>query len=348
MILPIGDAPNPRNFTPWVTWLLIAANVAVYLLLTLPQGLTPATPGDPRLGEYVQFLRTAVPPEQLSLALSRTSAWDLTVFTFGYRPADPSLLDLFASLFMHAGIAHLAGNMLFLYIYGDNVEARLGRLAYLLAYLGAGVAASLSFAWLAGPSQTPLVGASGAISGVLGLYFVAYPRNVVRMLVGLPPFFFTVVLLPAWLVLGAYVLFSNLLPLLSGAESSVAYGAHLGGFAAGVGLAVPIVWGGLLMGARPSASAPEGVLGQARSLEKEGRVQGALQILVRARQSAVGADRAELELEIGSLLARHGLRAQAYQWLYRAAQHRRTAPEAQRVMAEMGLDPRLLARVSPR
>jgi len=123
--------------------------------------------------------------------------------------------------------------MLFLWIYGDNVERRLGALPYLFAYLATGVVATLSHALVFSSSDMPLVGASGAISGVLGFYFVFFPRNTVRMLAFLPPFLMQVFVVPARWVLGAFVVLDNLLPFLISGESGVAHGAHLGGFLAG-------------------------------------------------------------------------------------------------------------------
>ena len=135
---------------------------------------------------------------------------------------------------------HLAGNMLFLWIYGDNVEHRLGSVGYLVAYLGTGIAATLTYAMFAAGGDVPMVGASGAISGVLGFYFLWFPRNKVRLLVVLFPFYFDVWRVNARIVLGFYLLIENLLPfwLTSGeGGGGVAYGAHIGGFVAGVGAA---------------------------------------------------------------------------------------------------------------
>jgi hypothetical protein len=129
--------------------------------------------------------------------------------------------------------------MLFLWIYGDNVEHRLGRFGYLAAYIATGFAAALGDAMLRPGSAIPAVGASGAISGILGFYFIWFPRNHVRVWVFLFPLIMTVVELPARLVLGIYLVLDNILPaLLSGGEGGVAYGAHLGGFLAAVGAAV--------------------------------------------------------------------------------------------------------------
>lgn len=134
---------------------------------------------------------------------------------------------------------HLFGNMLFLWIYGDNVEHRLGSLKFILGYLGTGVAATVFYALFAAGSPIPLVGASGAISGVLGFYFLWFPRNVVRLFVFLFPIFMNVVQVSARLVLTFYLLIDNLLPFLfsrSGA-GGVAHGAHIGGFIAGLAVA---------------------------------------------------------------------------------------------------------------
>ncbi len=203
-MLPIGDTPNPRNFRPWVNWALIAVNVAVFFGVSLPMG--------EQYGVYV--------------------------FEHGYKPGVPEVSDLFYSMFLHGGLAHLAGNMLFLWIYGDNVEHRLGRLTYLLVYIGCGIAATLTFGFFAGGSRVPLVGASGAISGVLGLYFLLFPRNKVKVFLFFFPFVMGVYLIPARIVLGLYVVVDNFFPALLGASSNVAYGAHLGGFFAGVLAAV--------------------------------------------------------------------------------------------------------------
>ena len=344
MIFPIGDAPNPRGFTPWVTWGLIAVNVLVYLLFTLPLASTQADFSQPVAQDYLRFLESVVPRAQIPMAAAQASQWDLVVYELGFRPSHPQPTDLFTSMFMHAGFAHLLGNMVFLWIYGDNVEHRLGRLPFLLTYLGTGIAATLSFAWLAGGAPTPLVGASGAISGVLGVYFVSFPRNVVKLFAAFPPFFLNVFLLPAWVVLGAYVLFSNLLPLLSGAASNVAYGAHLGGFAAGLAVALPLAYGvGRFGGKRESTG--KRARDRAGELESSGQPRRALAELRRAAAGAEGTERAELQLAIGRLLARHGRRTEAYQWLHRALQHPSTASDARHAIRDLKLDPRLLARL---
>ncbi len=235
MLLPIGDTPNPRG-KPYVNNLLIAANLAVFVLVSLPLSLQSPDFANPLLLEYLQALGAEghVSIEQI---LQHVTSYDLFVFQYGYRPDAPSLLTLFSAMFLHGNWAHLAGNMLFLWIFGDNVEARLGHSGYLLIYLLTGIAATLFFALFVAESAVPLVGASGAISGVLGCYFLWFPRNQVKIV------FFPFVLIPflvsARLVLGVYLLMDNLLPFLvnGGTGAGVAHGAHIGGFLAGMGVA---------------------------------------------------------------------------------------------------------------
>ena len=233
MFLPIADAPNPKG-TPLATWALIAANVAIFFVVNVPLGTQRADFDDPEFREYVEFMARAVGDRaDLREVVQRTSAYDLFVFKHGYRPAEPRVGDLLLSMFLHGGFMHLFGNMLFLWIYGDNVERRLGLLPYVFWYLLTGVAATLFHAVVFSTSDTPLVGASGAISGVLGFYFIWFPRNVVRVLFFLPPFLMQTFEVPARLVLGVYLVFDNVLPFLLAGEGGVAHGAHIGGFLAG-------------------------------------------------------------------------------------------------------------------
>ena len=240
MFLPLGDEPNPRG-TPVVTWTLIGVNVAVFLLVTLPLSTIQPAFDDPVLVDYVRALAPRLSGRmELEALLQQVSAYDLVVFAHGFRPAEPSVPALATSMFLHGGFMHLAGNMLFLWIYGDNVEHRLGRWRYLAAYLGTGVLATLSHAALDLDSVVPVLGASGAVSGVLGFYFIWFPRNRVRLWIMLFPFFMNVVYAPARLVLGVYLVVDNLLPLLASRATGgggVAYGAHIGGFAAGLAYA---------------------------------------------------------------------------------------------------------------
>jgi membrane associated rhomboid family serine protease len=239
MFLPVGDTPNPPGI-PYATYLLIGLNVAVFLLIALPLSGARPDPADPLLHEYLR-VAGAKSPQAARILFEQLSAYDLFVFRHGFRPGSPQPTALFTSLFLHAGWMHLFGNMLFLYIFGDNVEHRLGRFRYLLAYLGMGVLSTLFFALFVPGSQVPLVGASGAISGVLGCYYLWFPRNQVKTFVFLFPFLVTTFLIPARLVLGFYLLVDNLLPFLldAGGNGGVAHGAHLGGFIAGFAIA----WG---------------------------------------------------------------------------------------------------------
>ena len=236
MLLPLSDAPNPGG-RPYVTYTLIALNVLVYVLVSLPLGSQPPDTSSPAFRAYIDVVRDQLPANvPIRAVLNSLSAYDLFVFEHGYKPAAPQATDLLFSLFLHGGFLHLFGNMLFLWIYGDNVEYRLGRVAYLLWYLATGVAATLFFSLFAPSSSVPLVGASGAISGVLGFYFLWFPRNTVRMFVFLFPFFMNVVAVRARIVLGIYLVLDNLLPFLLAGSSGggVAHGAHIGGFVAGL------------------------------------------------------------------------------------------------------------------
>lgn len=237
MLLPIGDIPNPKT-RPYINWLLIAINVAVFLAISLPAIFSRPDLNDPALLEYLQSIG-AQGNWPVAVIYEHLTAYDLLVFRYGYRPVEFSLLSMFTAMFLHAGWMHLAGNMLFLWIYGDNVEHRLGHGAYLLSYLGTGLAATLFFGLLMPESQVPMIGASGAISGVLGFYFLWFPRNRIKVFVFLFPLIMTTVFIPSRIVLGVYLVIDNLLPFLSRSSEGggVAYGAHIGGFAAGLLLA---------------------------------------------------------------------------------------------------------------
>ena len=238
MLLPIGDVPNPKT-TPYINWLLIGINIAVFAVITIPLSATRPDLTDPALLEYLSLIG-ARGGWSTQMVYQHVSAYDLLVFKYGFRPAEFSLLSMFTAMFMHAGWMHLAGNMLFLWIYGDNVEHRLGHVGYLMAYLGAGLVATLFFALFVPNSQIPMLGASGAISGVLGFYFLWFPRNRIKVFVFLFPLIMTTFLIPARIVLGVYLVIDNVLPfMMNSAEGGgVAHGAHIGGFLAGLGIAL--------------------------------------------------------------------------------------------------------------
>ncbi len=176
--------------------------------------------------------------------------WQLTVgidwsaYYFGFIPKlffqDPigNFYRLFTSMFLHGGFTHIIGNMLYLFIFGDNIEAAFGRLKYLLMYILWGIAAALLHGIINFNSNIPTIGASGAISGVLGAYFVLFPHANIQTLV----FFFNIITVrrvKSFYYLGFWFLY-QLIPASLGEITGVAYWAHIGGFIAGAIMALPI------------------------------------------------------------------------------------------------------------
>ena len=239
MFLPIGDEPNPHHL-PVATIALIAINVAVFVLITLPFSMRPPDLGDPMLAEYLRALLPSLPPGTAADAvLQQVSAYDLVVYRWGFRADALNPITLLTCMFLHGGFMHLVGNMLYLWIYGNNVEHRLGALWYLIWYLLTGAAAVLfQFAFSLG-SSIPMVGASGAISGVLGFYLIWFPKHVVKVWVFLFPIFMGIWNINATLVLIMYLVLDNIVPFLigQGQGGGVAHGAHIGGFIAGMAAA---------------------------------------------------------------------------------------------------------------
>jgi len=315
MVLPIGDAPNPRGL-PWVTYALIAVNCAVCAAITVPLSAVPVDANDPRYLAYVDAVRHSLPdPSLLPQLLRNASEYDLFVFAHGFRPAHMTLPDLFTAMFLHGGFLHLFGNMLFLWIYGDNVEHHLGPLRYLIAYLATGAAASLSHVLLDPSSNLPMVGASGAISGVLGCYFVWFPRNHVRLLWLLPPFLLQTVLVPARIVLAFYLMLDNLLPLLAGGRTGgIAHAAHIGGFVAGAAGAYAIGRWRLARAPVPSDH-PQDVLALAGALRARGDGEQAVAALLRfARDNPRSPEVADVQALAGTILLEDlGESTEAYQ-----------------------------------
>jgi membrane associated rhomboid family serine protease len=231
-MFPIGDDNTGRTRTPYFTWLLIAANIAVFVLL---QGLGS--------NERFTYAFSTVPAEIVTgQDVDRpVSIQDLSgkeVGTIDLEPTPiPVYLTLLTSMFMHGGIAHIFGNMLYLWIFGDNIEDELGHARYLLFYLACGILAGLAHVFTTllfkGNPYIPALGASGAISGVLGGYMVLHPRRRVRVIM-----LRTIQEVPAIWAIGiwfAFQLISGLGMLGAGAAAGgVAYGAHIGGFIAGV------------------------------------------------------------------------------------------------------------------
>ncbi|HEU5236264.1 MAG TPA: rhomboid family intramembrane serine protease [Pyrinomonadaceae bacterium] len=236
MLFPIGDDNTGRTGTPVVNYVLILINILVFVFL---QGLGT--------NEKFTYAYSTVPGEIITGRDIVTSPVVVQHFT-GQRIEMPGLqrtpipvyLTLITSMFMHGGIAHIFGNMLFLWIFGDNVEGRLGHIRYLIFYLTCGILAGLAhvFATYAMASNestllVPSLGASGAISGVLGGYLLLFPTNRVIVLLS-----WFVVPVPAFVAIGMWFVFqliSGLGVLGSGSQAGgVAYAAHIGGFIAGL------------------------------------------------------------------------------------------------------------------
>jgi len=245
VVIPVHDV-NPARRTPWVTYALIAANVIVFLLTpSSTAGADEIALADLCRQEAFFQQYGAIPRELVTNdQLNRAPTGEVGVGRGGQgcvvdRPAytKPPVLSVLTSMFLHGGWLHLLGNMLFLFIFGNNVEDRFGRLRFLLFYLFGGYVAAYGFA-LANPDSTqPLVGASGAIAAVLGAYLVLFPRARVWTWVVLFP-----LPMPAWLVLGAWFalqwLYSAGFAITS--AGAVAYLAHILGFVFGALVALPV------------------------------------------------------------------------------------------------------------
>jgi len=135
VFLPIGDEPNPSEHLPLVTIGLIAINVAIFLLLALPLGARAPDPNDPVLADYLRAIVPQLPAgTSVQAVLQRVTAYDLLLFRWGFRASAPSLTTLLTGMFLHGGLLHVAGNMLYLWVYGNNVEDRLGRVGFLFWY----------------------------------------------------------------------------------------------------------------------------------------------------------------------------------------------------------------------
>jgi membrane associated rhomboid family serine protease len=242
-LIPIHD-DNPTHRPAVVTWTLIAINVVVFFISPISPldiGGDANTPAG--FCRQIAFFRewAAIPVELLE-----NDPLDVTAGPPSGDRCEPvrpdyqkvPALSVLTAMFLHGGLLHLAGNMLFLFVFGNNVEDRLGHLRYLLFYLACGYLATYGFALSDPSSQETLVGASGAIAGVLGAYLLLFPRARVTSLV--PFLFFLPVWLPAWVVLGSWFVLQWLY--FQGAATAqgagVAYLAHVVGFVAGVVLVI--------------------------------------------------------------------------------------------------------------
>jgi membrane associated rhomboid family serine protease len=231
MFIPIGDDNSDRKITPFINYALIALNLIVFFVLQKMGS-----------GDDFTYAFSTVPAEILTgkdivtastVQLDPGTGHNFRIPGLMHTPI-PVYLTLITGIFMHGGFGHLFGNMLYLFIFGDNLENRLGHTKYLFFYLLTGGIASLShvFATYFQGSNTliPCLGASGAISAVLGAYVFLFPQNKVRVVI---VYFLTSV--PAYIALGAWIVFQVVsgLGLLGGKSDGVAYAAHIGGFIAG-------------------------------------------------------------------------------------------------------------------
>jgi len=213
MFIPLKDL-NPRRTYPFINTTLILVNVLVFLY---QYSLPPHT--------FKVFMTT------YATIPARFPAW-----LSGHAPLESAFVPLLTSMFLHSGVLHIAGNMLFLWIFGDNVEDYLGHFRYLVFYLVSGLAAGATHILINQASRVPSIGASGAIAGVMGAYFILYPRA--RVLIWFFPIFFFHV--PAWLMLGYWFVMNFLsgtataIAETSQTSGGIAFWAHIGGFVAGV------------------------------------------------------------------------------------------------------------------
>lgn len=221
-MIPISDNPGPRRRFPFVNYALILINIGVFIAEMV-------------YGQCFQFAYSTIP-----YGITHNTEFALQGCPYG-QP-QPVYVTLLTSMFLHANLLHIGGNMLYLWIFGDNVEDRLGHVWYLIFYLFCGLVASVAQIVVAPDSQLLNLGASGAIAGVLGAYLVFFPGSKVRTLIYIG-FFITFVRLSAFIVIGLWFV----LQLVSGIQSlnpsqiemgGVAYFAHVGGFAAGLVIAL--------------------------------------------------------------------------------------------------------------
>jgi membrane associated rhomboid family serine protease len=219
-MLPLGDQNIPGKGPAFITMLFIALNVVVFVFLQLP---------DPAF----TYAWAAVPAE-ITTGQDIVGRVPVNGFFIELEPSpEPVYLTLISSMFMHGGWAHLAGNMLFLWIFGDNVEHAMGHVPFVVFYLAAGIVATLAHVVYQPDSIIPLVGASGAISGILGAYLVMFPRNRVAVFV-----FPYTLWVPAIFAIGLWAVFQFVAGFgqIAATEQTagVAYLAHIGGFIAGL------------------------------------------------------------------------------------------------------------------
>ena len=204
MLFPYKD-DNPRILVPYVTYAIISINVLVFVF-------------------------------QLNMGMVSSAAEREFIYRFGFIPANFSIITVFTSMFLHGGISHIMGNMWFLWVFGDNVEGVLGHVKFAVFYIICGLAATMSQLFVDPSSTIPMVGASGAIAGVLGMYMIRFPHARVHVFAFII-IFFTTFRIPAMFVLGFWFfnqLTNGLGSLGFDTTGGVAWFAHIGGFISGV------------------------------------------------------------------------------------------------------------------
>jgi membrane associated rhomboid family serine protease len=233
MFIPLGDDNSDRRIRPVVNYALIGLNILVFFFLQGMGGNLPFTYSFSMVPQEILTGTDVVTQE--SIARDPATGERYRVPGLGVTPLSV-YLTLLTSMFMHGGLMHLLGNMLYLHIFGDNIENLMGHLRYLIFYLTCGVLASLAHVFTSAALDAdllvPSLGASGAISGVLGGYFLLFPKRRVRVLI-----FRFISEVPALVAIGvwfAFQLISSLGMFSGGAGGGVAYGAHIGGFVAGL------------------------------------------------------------------------------------------------------------------
>jgi membrane associated rhomboid family serine protease len=222
MVLPLGDDDSLRKTTPYVNYAFIAINAIVWFI--------QLSAGDSFTNGY------STVPYEITHGVDLAGTFNVTahgqVFPIQLFPGPhPIYLTLLTAMFMHGSWEHILGNMLYLWIFGDNIEDLLGHRRYVVFYLVCGIAASLAQVFYSPDGYIPSLGASGAIAGVLGAYAIKFPRNRVRVLmVRFITYMPAIAVLGLWIVLQVF----SQVATPAGEASGVAYMAHIGGFAAGV------------------------------------------------------------------------------------------------------------------
>ena len=225
-MFPIGDDNSDRRIQPIVNYAIIGINVLVFLLLQ-------------QLGNNDAFTGAfSLIPKEITTGVDLTGVQIVrdslghTAEIRHYATPLPVYFNFLSSMFMHGGIMHIFGNMLFLFIFGDNIENQIGHIRYAVFYLLCGFAAAIAQIAMGPDSVVPMLGASGAIAGVLGGYVLLFPKRQVRAIL-----FNFLTTIPAYVAIGIWIVYQLVLGYLSPAGSGgVAYAAHIGGFIAGLAL----------------------------------------------------------------------------------------------------------------